>query len=75
MKARSFLKYSPQDHSNFSNSAVIKKTVGAGSVAEWLRSHAPLRWPRVRMLGTDMAPLVRPRLGGVPHPTTRRTCN
>ena len=34
---------------------------GAGSVAEWLSSRAPLRRPRVRILGADMAPLVRPR--------------
>ena len=32
-----------------------------GSVAEWLSSRAPLRRPRVRILGADMAPLVRPR--------------
>ena len=51
------------------------KKTGAGSVAEWLSSCAPLWWPRVRILGADMAPLVRPRLGGVPHPTTRKTCN
>ena len=35
--------------------------LGAGSVAEWLSSRAPLRRPRVRILGMDMAPLVRPR--------------
>ena len=36
---------------------------GAGPVAEWLSLRAPLRWPRVslvRILGADMAPLVRP---------------
>ena len=33
--------------------------LGAGSVAEWLSSRAPLWWPRVRILGADMAPLVR----------------
>ena len=32
---------------------------GAGSVAEWLNSHAPLRRPRVQILGEDMAPLLR----------------
>ena len=48
---------------------------GAGSVAEWLSSRAPLQQPRVQILGTDMAPLVRPRWGAIPHPTTRRTCN
>ena len=34
---------------------------GAGSVAEWLSSCAPLQRPRVRILGADMAPLVRQR--------------
>ena len=34
---------------------------GAGSVAEWLSSLAPLRQPRVWILGADMVPLVRPR--------------
>ena len=36
---------------------------GAGPMAEWLSSHGPLRRPRVspvRILGVDMAPLVRP---------------
>ena len=33
----------------------------AGSVAKWLSSRIPLQWPRVRILGADMAPLVRPR--------------
>ena len=36
-----------------------KSYAGAGSVAEWLSSHAPLRRPRVQILGADMAPLVR----------------
>ena len=41
--------------------SIIKKIfLGAGSVAEWLSSRALLRRPRVRILGTDMAPLVRP---------------
>ena len=44
-------------------------------VAEWLSSRVPLRRPRVQILGVDMARLVRPRWGSVPHPTTRRTCN
>ena len=35
-------------------------TIGAGSVAEWLSSHTLLQQPRVRILGADMAPLVRP---------------
>ena len=36
---------------------------GAGPMAEWLSSHALLRQPRVlsvRILGTDMAPLIKP---------------
>ena len=37
------------------------RVVGAGSVAEWLRLRAPLRRPRVQILGADMALLVRPR--------------
>ena len=50
-------------------------TLGAGSMAEWLSSRAPLQRPRVQILGADMELLVRPRWGGVPHPTTRRTCS
>ena len=34
---------------------------GAGSVVEWLSSHTLLQRPRVRILGTNMAPLIRPR--------------
>ena len=48
---------------------------GAGPVAEGLSSPAPLRRLRVRILGVDMALLVRSRWGGVPHATTRRTHN
>ena len=43
-------------------------------MAEWLSSRAPLQGPRdsqVRILGADMAPLIRPRGGGVPHARTR----
>ena len=41
------------------------KTVntGANPTAEWLSSHAALRRPRaslVRILGTDMAPFIKP---------------
>ena len=42
----------------------IKHTHGAGPVAEWVSSHAPLWQPRVSLvwiLGADMTPLVRPR--------------
>ena len=44
---------------NFLKYAII----GASSVAEWLSSHAPLQQPRVlpvKILGADMAPLIRP---------------
>ena len=37
--------------------------LGAGPVAEWLSSRAPLQWPGVspvQILGVDMAPLIRP---------------
>ena len=40
-----------------------KKIEGAGPVVEWLSSPSPLRWPQVslvRILGVDMAPLIRP---------------
>ena len=42
---------------------INKRCQGASAVAEWLSLHAPLRWPRVlsvRILGMDMAPLVKP---------------
>ena len=51
------------------------QTLGAGSMAKWLSSRTPQWRPRVWILGADMALLFRPRWGGVPHPTTRRTCN
>ena len=41
----------------------IKTWLGAGPVAEWLSSHAPLWWPGVLLvwiLGPDMTPLIRP---------------
>ena len=42
--------------------ALLKlKELGASSVAEWLSLRARLRGPRVRILGGDMAPLLRPR--------------
>ena len=40
-----------------------KLQAGAGPMAEWLSSHAPLQWPRislVQILGADMAPLISP---------------
>ena len=47
-------------------------------MAKWLGSCALLHRPRVspvRVLGTDMASLVRPCWGSVPHATTGRTYN
>ena len=41
-----------------------KKDIGAGPMAKWLSSRTPLWQPRVspvRILGMDMAPLVRSR--------------
>ena len=57
---------------------ILCKTIGADPVAEWLSLHVLLQRPRVslvRILGTDMTPLIKPRWGGVPHATTRRTHN
>ena len=59
---------------------VLAKAVflGAGPVAEWLSSRTPLRWPRVsrvRILGADVAALVKPFWGGVPRNATRGTHN
>ena len=45
-------------------------------VAEWLSSRTVLRWPRVssvRILGADLALLIRPCCGSLPHSRTRRT--
>ena len=59
--------------------AVIKKNrSGAGPVAEWLGSRALLQWPRVslvRVLGTDMALLIRLCWGGLLHATAGGTHN
>ena len=55
-----------------------QKLPGAGPVAEWLSSRALLRQSRVLpvwILGADMAPLVEPCWGGIPHAVTRRTHN
>ena len=55
-----------------------KARCGAGPMAEWLGSHAPLQWPGVLpvwVLGTDMAPLTGPCWGGVPHATVGMTHN
>ena len=48
-------------------------------MAEWLSSCALLPWQPgvspVRILGTDVAPLIKPCWGSIPHATTRRTHN
>ena len=59
-------------------SELRKDALGAGPMAEWLSSHAWLRRPRVspvRILGADVALLVRPCWGSVPCATTERTHN
>ena len=78
--ALSYLKpFTEVDMDNFRQQKEKKMTVGgAGPMAEWLSLRTPLQWPRVSLvliLGADMAPLVRPRWGGVPRATTRRTHN
>ena len=60
----------------FSRSFIRMEIWGTGPMAKWLSSHALLRRPRVLwvwILGVDMAPLIRPCWGGVPHSTTRGT--
>ena len=55
-----------------------KKPQPSRPVAKWLSSHSPLQWPGVsfiRILGLDMAPLIRQYWGAVPHATARRTHN
>ena len=65
---------------------ILKRTVfhfkkgfwGAGPVAKRLTLRTLLQQPRVlpvQVLGADMALLLRPCWGGIPHATTRRTCN
>ena len=56
----------------------IKTTNEGQPMAEWLSSLALLQWPRVspvRILGVDLALLIRPCWGGISHSTTRRICN
>ena len=51
---------------------------GGWPLAEWLSLRALLQQPRVlqvQILGTDVAPIIKPCWGGVPHATTRRTHN
>ena len=57
----SLLKGCPQwPAPSFQDLGVNKYLSGGGSVSEWLSSCAPLQRPRVRILGKNMAPLVRP---------------
>ena len=49
---------------------ILRTIPVAGPVAEWLSLCPPLQRPRVcrfRFPGTDLAPLVKPRYGGIPH--------
>ena len=52
-----------------------KYVFGAGPVAEWISSLQRPRVSPVWILGMDVAPLIRPCWGSVPHATTRRTHN
>ena len=54
------------------------RSIGAGPVAQWLSSHAPLQWPGVCQFESWMwtyAPLIKPCGGSIPHIRTRRTYN
>ena len=52
--------------------------MGASPIVQWLGSHA-LLWRRrvlpVWILGEDLAPLIKPCRGGVPHSRTTRIYN
>ena len=59
-------------HTHCQNFSLEKQYSRTGPVATWLSSRAPLWRPRVwlvRILGTDIAPFIRPCWGGVPHAT------
>ena len=52
----------PQALLQISDKTNLAKFLGGRPVAEWLSSSVLLRWPRVslvRILGADMAPLIR----------------
>ena len=54
----------------------LKTNRGAGSMANWLSSCTLPQWPRISLvwiLGADMALLIKPCWGGIPHGTTRIT--
>ena len=69
------LYFKPMSASGLQILLVIKITnTGAGPVAKWLSSHAPLRQPRVSLvwfLGLDLAPLIKPCWGGIIHSRAR----
>ena len=51
---------------------------GAGPTAKWLGLRTLLQWPRVLPvwnLGVDMAELIKPHWGGIPHSKTSGTHN
>ena len=59
-------------------SLILNTCCGAGPVAKWLSPRAPLQQPRVsqvRILGVDMAPLIKPCWGSIPHATSRSIHN
>ena len=72
-------KYTQSTNTRWSGTNVIKTNVsGTSPVVQQLSFHIPLWWPRVSPVwipGADMAPLIKPCWGGVPHSTTRRTHN
>ena len=52
-----------------------KLMLGAGALAEWLSSCAPLWWPRVRRFGSwawTYTPLIRPCCVSIPHTKWRK---
>ena len=60
---RALVKYGNSTNIHTIEHCLKKIMCGAGPVAKWLSSHAPLRRSRVSpvwILGTDMAPLIRP---------------
>ena len=57
---------------------VKEQGLATGPASQCLRSCAWLRWLRVSLvhsLGVDLAPLIKPCWGGVPHSRTGRTYN
>ena len=55
--------FKKKSHEMAQDFQILKHFIGASPVARWLSLHAPLRQPKislVRILGVDMAPLVKP---------------